>query len=99
MRIDLNAGITAPHSSQESYRTNSPTNMPASGNAQASDATQVAWNRTGVQALTAAALRFPEIRQEKVAALNLKIQQGRYSLSGEQVANAVLSHMESKSAV
>jgi len=98
MRIDLNAGIAASHGSQESGRAHLPANKATPDNAQARDATQVAWSHAGAQALTAAALRSPEIRQEEVAALSLKIQQGKYQVSAEQVADAVLSHMESKPA-
>jgi anti-sigma28 factor (negative regulator of flagellin synthesis) len=46
-----------------------------------------------VQALVAQALQFPEVRQEKVAALRQAVLSGSYQPTSQQVAGAVLAHL------
>jgi len=47
-----------------------------------------------VQGLAAEALQFPEIRQEKVNALRQVVERGNYQPAYDQVASAMLEHMQ-----
>jgi flagellar biosynthesis anti-sigma factor FlgM len=51
-----------------------------------------------VRALAEQVLQFPEIRQEKVNALQQVVLGGNYQPNSKQVADAVLAHMQKASA-
>ena len=65
---------------------------PASG-ALGEDSAQLSGAHVQVQALVAQALQFPEVRQEKVAALRQAILNGSYQPASQQVAGAVFAHL------
>jgi len=92
MRIDSQSGIRETGSA-ESYRAGTRTHTNGQPGSGTGEATEVLWNQAGVQSLTAAALRAPEIRQEKVAALAEKIRTGSYNVSAEQLAGAMVKQM------
>jgi flagellar biosynthesis anti-sigma factor FlgM len=93
MRIDLHSGIRETGSA-ESCRAGTRAAHKEPGS-KAGDAIEVAWNQAGVQSLTAAALRSPEVRQEKIAALAEKIVTGSYNVTAEQLAGAMVTQMAS----
>ncbi len=93
MRIDLHSGIRETGSA-ESCRASARATHKEPGS-KAGDAIEVTWNQAGVQSLTAAALRSPEVRQEKIAALAEKIVTGSYNVTAEQLAGAMVTQMAS----
>jgi flagellar biosynthesis anti-sigma factor FlgM len=101
MRIDQNQGAQPlPQSSRSvpSNATNGGTGAAASGNALGEDQAQLSGTHAQIQALTAQALQFPEIRQEKVNALRQVVGDGTYQPSPRQVADAVFAHIVATSA-
>jgi len=93
MRIDLQSGIRETGSA-ESYRAGTRTHTNRQQpDSETGEATEVSWNQAGVQSLAVAALRAPEIRQEKVAALAEKIRAGSYNVSAERLAGAMVKQM------
>lgn len=93
MRIDLQSGVRETGSA-ESYRAGARPIHKEPGS-KTEEATEVSWNQVGVQSLASAAMRSPEIRQEKVAALAEKIRTGSYNVSSEQLAGAMVKQMAS----
>jgi flagellar biosynthesis anti-sigma factor FlgM len=57
------------------------------------DQAQLSGGHVQVQALAAQVAQFPEIRQEKVAALRQVVLNGSYQRSSKQVAAALFEHM------
>jgi len=55
------------------------------------DSAQLSTDQVKVQALSAAVLQLPEIRQEKVAALAAQVQKGNYQVGAQQTAEAFLT--------
>ncbi|MGB2604139.1 MAG: flagellar biosynthesis anti-sigma factor FlgM [Terracidiphilus sp.] len=101
MRIDQNQGAQPlPETSRSvpSNVTNGGTGAAASGNALGEDQAQLSGTHVQIQALTAQALQFPEIRQEKVNALRQVVRDGTYQPSPRQVADAVFAHIVATSA-
>jgi flagellar biosynthesis anti-sigma factor FlgM len=99
MRINLNqpAPLSESSRSAEQARANPNSSSPgSSGIAEdvlGQDQAQLSGTHIQVQVLTAQALQFPEIRQEKVNALRQVLLDGTYRPSSHQVANAVFDHM------
>lgn len=96
MRIDQNPGAQPLPESGRSVQpslTNGGRGAAASGNALGEDQAQLSGTHVQMQALTAQALQFPEIRQEKVNALRQVVRDGTYQPSPRQVADAVFAHM------
>ncbi len=65
----------------------------ASGAVLGEDQADFSGSQGEVQALTAQALQFPEIRQDKVNALRQVVENGSYQTSSGQVADAMLAQM------
>ena len=59
----------------------------------ADDRAQLSPDQVRVQSLTNQANDLPDVRQEKVNALGLAIQQGHYNVTPEQTAAAILEDM------
>jgi flagellar biosynthesis anti-sigma factor FlgM len=65
---------------------------PGTQNAQAaseSPSTKVTLSNTGVQALQSQLTTVPDIRQERVSALQKAVANGTYNPSGKQIADAI----------
>jgi len=90
MRIDLNASVgqlpDAGLAGKASLRA-----LGAGSDAPQADSAQLSTDQAKVNALRAAVLQLPEIRQEKVAALAEQVQKGSYAVSAEQTGEAVLA--------
>jgi len=99
MRIDLNAMIPEAPDPGESKKSGSPV---ASGSLSAGfgvgDTASLSPDQGGVQQLASQVSQFPEIRQEKVAALQRAIQDGSYPVTPEQTAEALISAIQIRSA-
>jgi flagellar biosynthesis anti-sigma factor FlgM len=63
-----------------------------------SDQAQLSVDLEKVQALAGKASSFPEIRQAKVQALGYNIRNGTYSVTSEQTAEALIAHLQIRSA-
>jgi len=92
MRIDFNQ---ATHPAAEPNQTST---QAATAGTQASlsggvveDQTQLSGAHAQVQALAAQAAQLPEVRPEKVQALRQAVGSGRYQVSPEKVAGALLT--------
>ena len=96
MRIDSNQGARLIPESDR-IRPQSPGNSgpgpAANGSLLGDDQAQLSGSHAQVQALTAQALQFPEVRQEKVNALRQSVLDGTYQPGSEQVAEAVFAHL------
>lgn len=95
MRIDPNQGAQAPPESGRaaSQRLASAAAQAATGGAPGADQAELSGAHLQVQALTAQALQFPEVRQEKVNALRQVVEDGGYQPGAGQVANAIFDHL------
>lgn len=92
MRIDANAGAGAAADLSESAKPGSRASARTpSSEALASDQAELSAGQARVQVLAAQVDNFPEIRQEKVAALEDAIQKGTYQVTPEKTAEAILS--------
>lgn len=106
MRIDFtNLGVEPPDKGETgrtgqsgsagdaaSVGMNNSTATDASGTA---DQTQLSFGQAQVQSLEASVLAAPEVRQEKVAALQQSIAAGNYAIDPVQVADAMTSELGS----
>ncbi|HUI77603.1 MAG TPA: flagellar biosynthesis anti-sigma factor FlgM [Bryobacteraceae bacterium] len=91
MRIDLNANVGQTPDAGQTGKAGSRV-APGVGNAAAEgDRTQLSTDAGRVQALSAAVLQLPEIRQDKVAALAEQVQKGSYQVGAVQTAEALLT--------
>jgi flagellar biosynthesis anti-sigma factor FlgM len=96
MRIDANSGAqglseTEPSGNQSASKMGGQPVAEASGGVLGEDQAELSGTHAQVQALTAQALQFPEIRQEKVNALRQVVQDGSYQPSPDQIAGAMLT--------
>ena len=99
MRIDANSG--APGLSEAEKTGNQSTSSVggqssatgASGGVLGEDQAELSGTHAQVQALTAQALQFPEVRQDKVNALRQVVDDGSYQPSSGQIAEAMFTHM------
>ncbi len=88
MRIDLNTGAAVSGAHVEKAALSHAAQTKAkSVSSQPSD------TEAHVGKLAATALSAPEVRTEKVRALQLQLQSGKYQVSSTQVAGAVLEQM------
>jgi flagellar biosynthesis anti-sigma factor FlgM len=97
MRIDLNAPITEapdPGQSTKSQASGSPNAAAVSGG----DTAKLSQDQARVQVLASEVNQLPEIRQDKVAALQRAIGEGTYSVNSEQSAEALISAIQVRSA-
>lgn len=99
MRIDGNSGAQGLPETEKSGNQSASSvsgELPATGAAGGvlgEDQAELSGTYAQVQALTAQALQFPEIRQEKVNALRQVVQEGSYQPSSSQIAGAMFAHM------
>jgi flagellar biosynthesis anti-sigma factor FlgM len=96
MRIDPNqAGQPLAESSRSSSQStaNTETARAAANGALGEDQAQLSGTHLQAQVLTAQALQFPEIRQEKVSALRQVVESGSYHPGASQVADAIFAHL------
>jgi flagellar biosynthesis anti-sigma factor FlgM len=88
MRIDLNANIgQTPDAGPAGSRGISG----VGSTAPEADSAQLSTDQAKLQALSAAVLQLPEVRQEKVTALAEQVQQGSYQVSAQQTAEALMN--------
>jgi flagellar biosynthesis anti-sigma factor FlgM len=104
MRINLNQPAALSESSRSAGQSRANTNSSLPGSSRlgenvlgqdvlGQDQAQLSGTHAQVQLLTAQALQFPEIRQEKVNALRQVVQDGSYRPSSQQVAGAIFDHL------
>lgn len=89
MRIDLNSGIGTTETSLEKSA-GARRATPAGQNAVEPEFSAAG---ASVTSLTATALSAPEIRQEKVQALQAQVQSGNYHISAKQIAASMLDQV------
>ena len=96
MRIDVNNKLqdVGEVSGTGSSGTRAQTNAPAQASL-GDDRAELSPDQVRVQSLVGQVNDAPEVRQEKVTALGLAIQQGRYSVTPEQTAAAMLADFRS----
>ncbi len=97
MRIDLNALIPEapdPGQSTKSQASGSPNAGAVSGG----DTAKLSQDQARVQELAFQVKQLPEIRQDKVAALQRALGEGTYSVTSEQSAEALISAIQVRSA-
>jgi|SRR5271165_4143304 len=95
MRIDLNhepQPLAEPNRSS-AQSTTAAASASASQVLGGEDQAELSGAHAQVQALAAAALQLPEVRQERVQALRQAVERGAYSTGPEAVAGALFSHM------
>ena len=100
MRIDLNAIIPEAPDPGQSAKAGG---QAASGNSSTAgltgaDTAQLSRDAGRVQDLVSQVNQFPEIRQDKVAALQQAIKDGTYSVTAGQSAEALISAIQIRSA-
>jgi flagellar biosynthesis anti-sigma factor FlgM len=94
MRIDFNyEPQAAPEVSRPSNQAGATEANSAVPSALGEDKAQLSRTHAQVEAYAAQAAQLPEVRQERVAALRESVQSGRYHVSHEKVAAAILVHM------
>ncbi len=88
MRIDLHNTAAGQISNQESGKVS---NKPAQqGGAPIEDTTSLTTDTVSISSLATKALQSPEVRQDKVDALRQAIGSGTYTVSAEQIADAIV---------
>jgi len=88
MRIDLNSELL-PSESTQSVKTGAA----AMASAPSGEAAEPSSQPLSAAALMAAVSQFPEVRQEKVAALAEQLRAGTYDLSPQKTAEAMLAQI------
>jgi flagellar biosynthesis anti-sigma factor FlgM len=91
MRIDLDANVGQTPDAGQAGKAGSRAVSGAASAVPNADSTQLSSDQVKMQALSAAVLQLPEIRQEKVAALAEQVQTGNYQVSAQQTAEALLT--------
>jgi flagellar biosynthesis anti-sigma factor FlgM len=91
MRIDLDANVGQTPDAGQAGKAGSRAVSGAASPVPDADSTQLSSDQVKMQALSAAVLQLPEIRQEKVAALAEQVQTGNYQVSAQQTAEALLT--------
>jgi flagellar biosynthesis anti-sigma factor FlgM len=97
MRIDLSTNIGQIQDAAEAAQSSLKSSPSSAGRLTPSDVANLSSDYGKVQALTAAISSLPEIRQDKVAALAESVRSGTYAVSGDKVAEAIMSHAEAAS--
>jgi len=93
MRIDPNAGLTPAASGAASSANPRSAAAGSSSATPAADQAELSYDQARVNALTAQVNALPEIRREKVAALQSAVKQGTYQVSPEQTAEAIVAEL------
>jgi len=91
MRIDLNTSIG--HATDPAKSTTAGSSPGVAKTGCSPDVAELSPDYLRVPSLATAASRFPEIRQEKVAALSTAIRSGSYNVSSAQTAESLLAHI------
>ena len=91
MRIDLNANVRQTVDTAAAGKAGSRAVLGAGSAAVEADSAQLSIDQVKIQGLSTAVLQLPEIRQEKVAALAERVQQGNYEVGARQTAEALLT--------
>jgi len=92
MKIDGYAPLAESFlSKQEGPASSSGTNTPATGSSNIQDETNLSVDSQKIGLLQSQITQLPEVRQDRVAALRSAVQEGRYQVSDEQIANAILN--------
>ena len=91
MRVDLNANVGQTADAGQTGKAGSRVVSGAGNAVPEGDRTQLSADQVKVQALSAAVLQLPEIRQDKVAALAEQVQKGTYAVGAGQTAEALLT--------
>jgi|SRR5580704_15676182 negative regulator of flagellin synthesis FlgM len=91
MRIDLTANVGQTPDAGEAGKAGSRAVSGAGSAVPEGDSTQLSTDQAKLQALSAAVLQLPEIRQDKVAALAEQVQSGNYRVTAQQTAEALLT--------
>ena len=94
MRINLNSKTQDTADVGQAATTGSRVAGNSNGALLPADTAVLSPEQARVQSLAAEVNSLPDVRQEKVAALGLAIQQGNYEVSPEQTAEALLGQME-----
>jgi flagellar biosynthesis anti-sigma factor FlgM len=98
MRIDLNAPIPeAPDPAQSTKSPQTAASNSSSEGLTGADSAQISQYQGRIQELASQVNQFPEIRQDKVAALQRAIQSGSYQVTSAQSAEAMLSAIQIRS--
>jgi len=96
MRIDLNHKLREANDLSGAEASNSRTQADVHVKAAlGNDTAEISLDQVRVQSLASQVNNLPDVRQEKVTALGLAIQQGRYQVTPEQTAQAMLDEMRS----
>jgi|SRR5271170_4889752 flagellar biosynthesis anti-sigma factor FlgM len=91
MRVDLNANLEPTPDAGPAGKASSRVAPGTGSTVPEADSTQLSTDQVKVQALSAAVLQLPEIRQDKVAGLAEQVQKGVYQVSAQQTAEAMLT--------
>lgn len=91
MRIDLNANVGQMPDAGPAGKAGSRAVSNTGSSLLGADSAQLSTDQVKLQALSAAVLQLPEVRQEKVATLAEQVQKRTYPLSAEQTAEALLT--------
>jgi flagellar biosynthesis anti-sigma factor FlgM len=96
MRIDANSRLGEMGDAGNSTPASPRVSAAANPGKVAGDTAEISGDAMRVQSLATAVQQLPEIRQEKVAALSLAVREGRYEVSPEQTADALVAEMQSR---
>ena len=96
MRINLNIRIPE---TQTDTRADKPGSTPArsEGSGLPADQAELSMDQGKVQRLAASVSVMPEVRTDKVQALQAAVQDGRYDVSAEQIADAMFNQLLARS--
>lgn len=97
MRIDLGSNLLPPDGTP-SVQSGARSGEAVKSSGPESDSAQLSTDHFSAAALTAAVSQFPEVRQEKVAALAEQLRAGNYEVSAKQTAEAMVSQMRASQA-
>jgi len=92
MRIDLNSNLL-PSEGTPPIRTGTRSDATATASTGGADSADPSIQSLSTAALTATASQFPEVRQEKIAALAEQLRNGAYEVSARQTAEAMVAQM------
>jgi flagellar biosynthesis anti-sigma factor FlgM len=98
MRIDLNAIVPEAPDPGKSTKSGSQVASGSSSAGFGGDTAKLSQNQGRVQDLVSQVKQLPEIRQDRVAALQRAIDEGSYQVTPGQAAEALISAMQIRSA-
>jgi len=96
MRINLNPKTQEATVGQATQPSTRPSSTAGGTAGITGDTAELSLEQAKVQSLTAEANRVPDVRQDKVTALGLAIQQGSYDVTPEQTAEAIIGEMQTR---